>query len=166
MKKSILIGIAITVLAVAVLGVAGLAFAQAQTPPPPDQPFGPGMMRRGGSGFGMMGRGGASNYGPMHPYMVAAFAEALGFTPEDLQAKLDSGESMWTVAQTQGLSEEEFTNLMLEARTEAAKQAVADGALTQEQADWMSQRMQQMQNGGFGPGNCPMHGGGFGQAVR
>ena len=159
MKKFLWIG-ALALISLAVLGVAGFAYAQTQTPP--DAPFyGPGMMRRnGGFGPGMMGGWGQAGSGPMHPYMVEAFAEALGLTPEELQAKLDDGETMYTVAQAQGLSDEEFSTLMVEARTTALEKAVADSVLTQEQADWMIQRMAQMQAQGFGPGagGC----GGFG----
>ena len=157
MKKFLVIS-AVAILAVLVLGVAGFAYAQSQTPPPPDGPtYGPGMMGRwGGRGFGqgMMGRWSRGGYGPMHEYMVDAFAEALNLTHEELEAKLGDGETMWSIAQAQGLSDEEIADLMVEARTKALEQAVADGALTQEQADWMIQRMQEMQSAGFGPGYC------------
>jgi len=165
MKKLVLIGIAVTVFAVAALSIAGFAYAQTVTPPSPGYPAGAGMMRgwgRGDSGPGMMGRWDRDGDGPMHPYMLNAFAEALGITPDEIQAKLADGETMYTIAQAQGLSDEEFTSLMLEARSQALTQAVTDGSITQEQADWMNQRMQQMQENGYGPGNCPMHSGGFG----
>lgn len=173
MKK--LIVIAAVVLAVSVaLGAAGFAFAQTQTPGNPANPnrqgmmgrwgqqdsYGPGMMGRGagrGMGPGMMGGASRDGTGPLHSYMLNAFAQALGLTPEELQAQLDAGETMWTVAEAQGLSADEITALMLDARTSALNQAVADGVITQEQADWMIQRMGQ--GGGYGPGGCPMHGG-------
>jgi len=161
--KKILTVSAIVILAILILGVAGFAYAQTQTPPWPDQTYGPGMMRRGGSfGPGMMGRWGAGGYGPMHEYMEDAFAEALGITHDELEAKLDAGETMGSIAQAQGLSDEEIAKLMVDTRAKALEKAVADGVLTQEQADWMSQRMQQMKDAGFGLGNCPMHGGALG----
>jgi hypothetical protein len=161
MKKFLTVS-AIVVLAILVLGVAGFAYAQSQTPPPPDYPYGRGMM--GGWGYrgyspGMMGRWGLGGYGPMHEYMEDAFAEALGITHEELEAKLDQGETMWSIAQAQGLSDDEIAKLMVDARTKALEKTVADGVLTQEQADWMSQRMQQMQDAGFGPGACHGFGG-------
>jgi hypothetical protein len=164
MKKVLSIGVVLFV-ALAVLGVAGIAYAQSQTPPDPDAPFyGPGMMRRnGGFGAGMMGRWGDGGFGPMHTGMVEAFAEALGLSPEEIETRLDAGESMYAIAQSQGLSNEEFFSLMVDARTKALEQAVADGVLTQEQADWMLERMNQRQATGYGPGNCPMQGGSFGQ---
>ncbi len=100
------------------------------------------MMGRGG----MMGRwtqsGATGQYGPMHEYMVGAMAEALGMTDEELDAELAAGKTMWQVAEEKGLSTEEFQQLMIDARTSALEKMVADGVLTQEQADWMQSRMQ------------------------
>lgn len=170
MKKALLVG-SIALVVLIAFGVVGFAAAQSLTPTP-NAPFGgqgygrgrgQGGMMQGG---GMMGRGqqgGAS--GPLHTYMVAAFADALNLTAEDLQAELDAGKTMWQVAEAKGLSIEEFQTLMVEARTAALKAAVADGVITQAQADWMLSRMQGRggQGGGYGAGGgCPMHGGGFG----
>ena len=158
MKKFLTIG-AVLFVAVAVLVVAGFASAQSQTPPTPDAPFyEPGMMRRnGGFGAGMMGRVGDGTSGPMHTFMVEAFADALGLAPEELEARIDAGETMYSIAESQGLSDEQFSTLMTEARTKALQAAVEYGVLSQEQADWMLQRMNQRQASGFGSGDCPMH---------
>jgi hypothetical protein len=169
MKKLVLIGIAVTVFAVAALSIAGFAYAQTTTPRYPGNMGGAGMMQGGGMGSyapGMMGRWDGEAYGPLHTQMVGAFAEALGLTPEELEAKLAAGETMYTIAQAQGLSDEEFTTLMVEARSKALAQAVTDGAITQEQAEWMNQRMQQMQGYGNGIGGCPMQNGGRGRGGR
>lgn len=163
MKKNLLVvaGLLAVILA---LGIAGFAFAQTQTPPQTNTPntYGPGMMGggygrgvQGGYGRGMMANG---TYGPMHEYMEAAFAKALGISQEDLEAKLAAGETMWSVANAQGLSDSQITDLMVNARSEALKNAVAAGAITQEQADWMDAHMDQMQASGYGPGFC--HGNG------
>jgi hypothetical protein len=161
MKKFLIAG-AVAVVALLILGAAGFAYAQSQNPPSSGAPFGRGMMGRGGMmggwGGGMMG-GWNGSYGPMHTYMVEAFAAELGLTPEEVQTQIENGETMWEIAQSAGLSDEEITDLMLAARTEALNQMVADGVITQEQADWMLERMNQMHAGGFGPGNCPMGGG-------
>ena len=157
MKKLMTIS-AIALLAVLVFGVAGYAYAQTQTPTTPTTPsgygrMGGGGMSRGSAGMGMMGGRGAQAgaNGLMHPYMLDAFAEALGLTPEDLQAQIDAGGSMWSIAQAQGLSDEDITALKVNARTAASAQMVADGVITQEQADWMNQRMTQMHAGGYDP---------------
>jgi hypothetical protein len=158
-KNLFLVGLGM-VIAVVVLGVAGLVYAQTQTPPDPAY----GMM---GGGFGgMMGRGfggmmggyrsddyGPGSYGPMHPYMINAFAEALGLTAEELEERLETGETMWQIAEAQGFNQEEFAALWTEAHTAALEQAVADGLITQEQADWMIEHMAQRQAAGFGPGS-------------
>jgi len=155
MKKAILIFAGIFVLA-AVFAVTGFAYAQTQTPPSGDTGWG--MMGR--NAHGMM-RGAGS--GPLHDYMEEALAEKLGLTEAEIEEKLASGETMWSIAQAQGLTDEQISDLMLSARAEALKAAVAAGVITQEQADWMSQRMQQMHGAGMGAGGC---GAGFGQGAR
>jgi hypothetical protein len=160
--KNVMLVLAGILIAVVAFGVAGFAYAQTQNPPDQfPQGYGLGMMgsygrgMMGGYGGGMM-RNGA--YGPMHTYMVDAFAEALGIAPEELQAKIEAGETMWQIAQAQGLSDEELSALMLEARSDALQKAVEAGALTQEQANWMTQHMQQS---GMTPGTCHGAGGGW-----
>jgi hypothetical protein len=170
MKKFLIAG-AVAMIALLIVGAASFAYAQTQNPPGAGAQFGPGMMRRGnrsfgpgmmgGWGGGMMG-GGYGSYGPMHTYMLEAFAAELGSTPEEVQTRIEDGETMWEIAQSTGLTDEEITDLMLAARSEALTQMVADGVITQEQADWRLERMNQMHTGGFGSGNCPMAGPGSG----
>lgn len=168
MKKLVLISVLVLV-AVLALGVAGYAYAQEPQPTEPApsvQGYGPGTMGRGGMmgrGGGMMGRwnqGTDGQYGPMHEYMTGAMAEALGMTEEALDAELAAGKTMWQVAEAQGLSLEDFQKLMLDARQVALEKMVADGVITQAQADWMLSRMQGRWSQGGVPGDCPMHGGG------
>jgi hypothetical protein len=126
--------------------------------------YGPGMMGRGFDdddfGPGMMGGRFAGDVGPrgwMHDDMVSAVAEKLGLSTEDLQGRLDKGETIYEVATAEGLSEEEFQATMEEAHTAAIDKALADGEITQEQADWMKERSDDMgtfRRGGFA-GGCP-----------
>lgn len=159
MKKVVFVVVGILVLSF-LFGAAGFAYAQTQNPPDGETPYGVtpgrGMMGRFWQS-GMMGNG---SYGPMHEYMEQALAAKLGMSEEEIEEKLASGETMWSIAQAQGLADEEIFDLMLSARDEALKAAVAEGTLTQEQADWMAQHMQQGRGNGFGAGHC---GGGFGQ---
>ena len=167
MKKGLLI-VGILAVTIAALGLAGFAYAQAPTPQPPTG-FGPGMMGGRGARGGMMGGYGYQNsggYGPMHTYMIAAIAEAFGMTPEELQAQYDQGKTPWDIAQEKGMTQEQFFALMTEARTQALQQAVADGVITQQQADWMLSHMQNMGGYGFGPGGCPGMGGQGGRGGR
>jgi len=99
----------------------------------------------------------AAEYGPLHDYMFNAFAQALGITPEELETRRQAGDTLWVIAQEKGLTAEQFQEVMTTARTNAANQAVADGVITQEQADFMLQRMGRMMGNraapGFGSGN-------------
>jgi hypothetical protein len=157
MKKIMLI-VSIVAVALIALGVAGLAYAQSQTPPASN---GWGMMGGFGGRGGMMWRGvDAGGYGPMHDYMVKALAKALGMTPEDLQARFNKGDSLWTVAKEKGLTQQQFSDLFKQARTDALKAMVADGIITQAQADWMLDHMNDMMGNGSFVGGCM--GGGFG----
>jgi hypothetical protein len=111
-------------------------------------PMGPGMM---GAGRGRLG--GANGAGPLHDYMLDAFAQALDLTRADLDEQLAAGQTMYAIATAQGLTQDQFFEVMQTAREEALKQAVADGVLTQDQADWMGAMRGRMRGGG--PGSCP-----------
>ena len=69
--------------------------------------------------------------------MIAAYAEALDIPVADLEARLDSGETMSQIALSTGMTLDEFRTLMVEVRTQAIDQALSDGVLTQAQADWL-----------------------------
>ena len=164
MKKTLLI-VAVLSVTVLTLGLAGYAYAQVQTP---EYLYGPGMMGNDdGYGHGMMGgagRGMMSGYGmhalngaegmgwngeegPMHEAMVTAVAEALGLTPEEVEARHDAGETIWQIAEAEGLSAGEIQDLMFSAHEFALEDAVANGWLTQEEADWMDSHMESMWSG-------------------
>lgn len=89
----------------------------------------------------MMGWGG--NFGPMHETMLNTLADALDLTPEELEARHDAGETFWEIAEAEGLSAEEIQELMFSAHDVALEDAVANGWLTEEQAEWMDSHMQQ-----------------------
>lgn len=150
--------VALLVVLLAALALVGVASAQDDNPPVPTTPYG------GSRGFGGGRMGGALGQGWMHDYMIEAFADALGLSPEELQAQIDAGAHMFDIASEQGLSVEEFQQLMFEARDKALQQAVADGLIDQEWANWMIERMQGMYSGGFGPGGGGCHGG-FGRGA-
>jgi hypothetical protein len=154
MKKILIIG-TLAIAAVLVFGAVGVAYAQTATP----NQTGSGMQRGGNSG--MMGQVGS---GLLHDYMLAGFADAFGISVEDLQARLDSGETMHDVALSLDMTQEEFNALWITVRTEAINQALADGVLTQDQADWLLTRIAMRQaGGGTCTGDCSMSGrGGMG----
>ncbi len=181
MKKLWIIGI-FTALALIIFGIAGFAYAQSQDPvtPTPTASFGPGMMggrvqpgNNGRASNWMMGNRLANQngytcpfadgdetgeFGPLHTYMINAFAQALGLTPEALNTRLQAGDTLWVIAQEKGMTTEQFQQMITTARTTALNQAVADGVITQAQADFMLSRMNTIMGNGFGPG----YGGGNG----
>lgn len=134
MKKTFLI-VALLVVALGVLGV-GVAFAQGPQPP--------------------TGQGG---YGWMHDYVEQALAAKLDLTEKQVEDQFAAGKPMYQIALDNGIKQEDLTDFMNEVHKEALALAVKDGAITQERADWMLQRMQTMHQDGYGPGNCPMHNG-------
>jgi hypothetical protein len=129
MKKTILI----TTLILLALGVLGVSVAFAQG----SQPLLPG------------------GYGPMHEYVEQAVAAKLSLTEEQVEDQLASGKTMVQIALNNDIKQEDLGNFMSEVHKDAFASAVKDSVMTQGQADWM---LQQMQNrGGYGIGNCPMH---------
>src|SRR3972149_5665644 len=145
-KYAKILGVAAVVGVVALVGVAAVF---AQPPAPPQTP--------GGSGPGWMGGG----FGLMAEYrdlIHTQIAEALGLTLDELNAELAAGKTPFVIAQEKGIDFAKVQEAMQAAHAEALKQAVDDGKLTQEQADWMLARQAQMrawQASGerpFGPG--------------
>jgi hypothetical protein len=122
--------------------------AQEVTPPAEDAPAG-----------GIFGRGRVLfDFGPGGGWtMFDTVAEELSLTPEELFTKLHDGQTVEGVAEAQGVDLEALRDTLEanreEARREAIEQAVEDGNMTQEEADWLLEGL----DNGFMP-----HGGGFG----
>ena len=91
--------------------------------------------------------GGGLQDGLLHDEMIAVFSERLGISVDDINARLTAGETLYAIALSEGLTAEEITTLMTDARNQAIDQAVADGTLTQTQADWMKSRSTMMGSG-------------------
>jgi len=147
MKKRFMI-LAGAALAVVLLGAA-VAMPAFADKPTPEAPFG-----CHGRGFGLWGGSWT---------MFDTAAEALGLTPEEFFAELHAGKSLAEIAEEQGIELEAVHDainaLRVEARREAIEQAVEDGRISQEQADWLLQGMEL----GFMPGRW---GRGFGHRMR
>ena len=152
MKIGLIIG-SVVLVAVVALGLVGFAYAQRPAPFGPNTPMGGGYGMMSGyghmGGYGMMG-----GYGPMHEYMLEAFAEASGLSVEEIESRLESGESMWEIAQAQGLSDDQVYELMEQAHETSLDAAVSEGVISQEQAEWMDEHMDQMHSNEFGYGGC------------
>ncbi|MDZ4159934.1 MAG: hypothetical protein U1B80_09100 [Anaerolineaceae bacterium] len=151
MKRTILIVSLMIAVGVAALGS---SLVYAQTPEPEEAQNETGYGR--GFGRGMMGRS-VENRGWMRDSMLEAVAEKLGFTVEAIKTRLEGGERFSTIAAEKGLTYEEFRSLMTEVRAQGIEKALADGSITQEQAEWMLQRGAGMRRNGGQPGSfgCP-----------
>jgi hypothetical protein len=128
-------------------------------------PYGPGgMMQQYGYGPGGMMGGRGYNFdqgkGLLHDYVISAFAKAIGLTIDQVSTRLANGETLRDIAIAQGTAVADLPALANQVRKDALNQAVADGVLTQTQADNMLQRMENNPGFGFGPGfgfqDCPM----------
>ncbi len=146
MKKLIVI---IAVVLVATLATAGFVYAQTSNPNSPIPV--PGWMQ--GMHSQMMGAGFAG-MSAMHDAMVQALADKLGISVADLNKQLTSGQTMWQIAQAKGWTQEQFRAWMVDTHKATIQKLVADGKLTQQQADWMNSHMSQMIENGYGPGSC------------
>ena len=91
--------------------------------------------------------------GTLHEYMEKALAEKLGLPLATVEAQFDAGKTLYQIALDNGIAQADFPAFMLDVRTKAINAALADGVITQAQADRM------LQSGGRGMGNGMMHGG-------
>lgn len=89
------------------------------------------MGNKGKIKMGIEGRSGGRNLDDM--------ANILGLTSEELKTELESGKNMQDILTGHGLTAEEFRQKMQEQREAQIARDVADGKITQEQADKMLQ---------------------------
>ena len=115
--------------------------------------YGPGMM--GGRGTGI-----ARGIGIMHDYMISSYAFLVGLTVEQVDTRLANGETLKDIAIAQGTTEDQLPGLVTQVHKNALDLAVADGVITQAQADLMLERMNNYSGQDFGlgfdMGDCPM----------
>ena len=166
MKKFVKSIVFLSVLAIT-FGSVGTVFAQSST-----HASMPAAEDRGGrGGFGRGGRLMDEDRpfmleGILHDTLMAAYADALGLAVDELESRLDNGETMAGIALSTGMSLEDFHLLRTEVFQQALDQAVAEGLLTEEQAEWLASRGGHMSRPGiipetrrfgrgfYGEGNC------------
>jgi polyhydroxyalkanoate synthesis regulator phasin len=121
-----------------------------------EEGFGPGMggMFHGGPRGGMFGPGDS---------FISVAAEELGMTVQDLVAELQDGKTLANVADEKSVDPQVIVDAFVAQHTERLNEAVAEGRITQEQADSMTQQMtEEVQEHlsesfpfeGGGPGGC------------
>lgn len=133
MNKWIKFGtLAVLALAIGLVGVSA-ASAQDDNPPawPPAGAFGPHHGMGPGPGAGLL-----ADYNDI---IHGAIADALGISVDQFEAAIDEGETLYSLSETYGVDFEELRQAMDEARAEALEQAIDDGVVTPEQAEWMGQ---------------------------
>jgi hypothetical protein len=158
-KLYVLLGaVGALVLLLGAFGGASIVFADEPTPEAEDAPG----RRIWGWGRGLFGFGRGGEW-----TMFDTVAEAVGLTPEKLFSELHGGKSLEEIAEDQGVEMEAIQEALNAARDEAMRdaiaQAVEDGKMSQEQADWLLEGLEKgyMPRGrgfGRGPGR-PMRGG-------
>jgi hypothetical protein len=140
-----------------VLSLAIPALAQDTTPTVPTTP--PAEQALGGWDRGLNLRFGGGSWATYD-----AVAEALGLTPVELFTELHSGKTVDEIATAKGVDLQKVQDAANAARLAeqkaAIEQALKDGTITQEQADWMLQGIEQgwmpMGRGGRGHGRGGM----------
>ncbi len=155
---------AVALIAVTGAVAAGTAFAQGETPGATPNAT-PSVTQQGkmkmGRGFGFWA-GSATQFD--------AVAKALNLTPTQLFEQLHSGKTLEQIAEAQGVDLQTVMDAMNAERIQAMKdqiaQAVADGKITQAQADWMLEGIEKgympMGHGGLGKFGGPGRGHGRG----
>lgn len=129
----------ITLLAVGAFGITTV-FADDGNPP---RPFG----GRGPGGPGGRGLDGAA---------LEAVADALNMSTDDLSAALEDGQTLTELADEAGVDMQEIFDAINVVREESMReriaQAVEDGTMTQEKADWLLEGLDKGFLGGKGLG--------------
>ena len=136
----------LTLLAVGVFGTTA-AFADEGDPP---QPFG----ERGPGGPG--GPGGPRGGRGLDGAALEAVAEVLDMSTDELSAALEDGQTLPELAEEAGVDMQEIFEAMNAVRAEHMRehiaQAVEDGTMTQEKADWLLEGLEKgfLDGPGFG----------------
>jgi uncharacterized protein (DUF433 family) len=135
-RKSLYVVLGAVSLLAVLLGAVGVAYAQGPQPPLDDRPF----CNSGSCDCGGRMAGGLS-FG-MHGFsLVDATAEATGLTVDEVIAALQEGQTFAQIAEEQDVDPQAIVDAFLADRKAVLEQAVADGRLTQEQADEMLAEM-------------------------
>ncbi len=113
-----------------------------------DETHEPGLFGAGRLGTGFLGRFGNGAW----TTAFDAAADALGLDPTELFTRLHDGEGMAEIAEEQGVELDVIQDAVQDARVEARKQAIEEaveaGRLTEEEAEWMLEGLEE----GYVPG--------------
>jgi len=124
----------------------------------------------GGNGGGKGGYGGNGNQGTIGtgvPLQLSTsvqgvlgdlihvnLADSLGINPDELTTRMDTGETFSDIALNLGFDYTAINTMLVEARADAVVQAIADGLITQETADWLASHGNDSPAASYGDGIC------------
>ncbi len=137
------------VVALMLIGVAGATIAYAQDGTPPKPPA------DGQAG----GRGPRGGHGFLGTAELEAAAKALGMTVDELSTELQNGKTLQDLADAAGVDLQVVQDTVNAAHAEEMRQrieqAVTDGTMTQEKADWLLEGLDKgfLDGPGFGFGH-------------
>jgi hypothetical protein len=155
MKKLNAKKLGVTVLLIGALSVGAVAANAQQGNPPGGRPGQPGQMDGGrgfgqgergfgqdgrfgeGRGFGQDGRFGGRGFGGHDLYLMQAVMDATGLNLIDIASQVRDGSSLGEIVTANGGTVEAVVADAVTGATAAINEAVADGSLSQEQADQM-----------------------------
>jgi hypothetical protein len=81
-------------------------------------------------------------------------ADSLGISVDELTLRLDAGETFSDIALSLGFDYTAINTLLVDARAAAVAQAIADGLITQETADWLASHGNDNPAASYGDGIC------------
>ena len=153
MKKSFLV---LTILGIAVLalGVTSPALAAAPLRGGPGKGGGNGHQGALGMGTGVPVEQNIALDGVLSDLIHDNLVDALGISSTDLAERLEDGETISQIGLSLGFNLDTISEIMTQARTDALAQGVADGLVTQEQANWWASRGNRNPAAGYGDGIC------------
>ena len=147
MKRNILLALAAAL--TLSLVVTGLAFAQG---------YGPG-------GSGMYAGTSLNQEVTLSNYMSAAIADVLGLSVENVNTRLESGETFYTIALSLGYTSEQLPALMTSVREKAVELAAAAGAISTDQSSFLLGNQYGSNARGNGAGTASMYSTGDGTGL-
>ena len=139
MKKTLFV-FAILGIAVLALSVASPALAAESLRGGPRTDGGNGHRGELGTGTGVPVEQNIALDGILEYLIHENLATALGISPAVLDTRLEAGETISQIGLTLGFDLTTISEIVAQARADALVQAVAEGLITQEQADWLASR--------------------------
>jgi len=155
--KNIILVLTIVAVGIAAFSFIGDASAQAGAPQYLGKGGQNGARGGNGTGTGVPLERNINLDGLLDDAMASTIAGKLGITVDALKTREAAGESLVEIGISLGFDPQTILNLHKEARIAALTQAVADGLITQADADWMISRLDFGQYGakaGFCTGEC------------